>query len=569
MSGRGLFYIASLVLMLPCFSWASPATDKIRAFALDATSHQEAALDLERRLSSYMVSKGSLSTSAVEMLSVGSAAVNLLRKLDQLQLVPETLEWLFGSDRRLVEFSWALSDSDRLTEVGRIMNELCAADPEERDRFFRLMVALAVVWDQPQRPSIHHQMGNQPLAYQSDVLARYQFFKEVYSERHALVDFDTLRLFDLLFVVDTPVPISELEWAREHIKSRRLKWAEQYTRIVYDMPRLNASQYQWPNGVYTLASILKQGGICVDQAYFATIGARAFGIPAVQLSGSGSGTAHAWFGYLRSAGKWELDVARYENSGYTTGYAVMPQTGSRISDHQILYDCDPVFYTEKFDKAHRLSSLALVLLRTGQPERAIRLTKKARREAPKFIEPWETECAALLALGEEKKAISLLEAQAAEFRKYDDLYVQIRIKQARLVAGQDADAAQRILRETLSRVRKERDDLASVLSFELAKGGESVKEKMTQLERTLRSQRESGTKNYAMLLQYMELAETDAEKKTVAQFIDKYVEKMIKEQRIRSDLSRNLLGLVQQAYQRAGDERKAQNVSSQIADLKK
>jgi hypothetical protein len=554
--------------MLPCFGWASPETDKIRAFALAATSHKEAALDLERRLSSYMVSKVSLSTSAVEMLSVGSAVVDLLRKLDQLQLAPETLEWLCGSDRRLVEFSWALSDSDRLAGVGRIMNELCSADPEERDGFFRLIVALAVVWDQPRRPAIHHQMGTNLLAYEPDILARYAFFKRVYSDKRALVDFDTLRIFDLLFVVDTPVPLGELEWAREHIKSRRLKWAEQYTRIVYDTERLRSGQYQWPNGVYTLASIFEEGGICVDQAYFATIGARAFGIPAVQLSGKGNGASHAWFGFLVSAAKWELDVARYENLDFTTGYAVMPQTGSRISDHQILYDCDPVFYTAQFDRARRLSSLASVLLRTGEPGRAIELTKKARRDAEKFMEPWETEYSALLELGEERKAISLLVAQAAEFRKYDDLYVQIRIKHARLIAEKDADAAQQLLRETLSHVRRERDDLASELSFELAKGGESVKEKMTQLERTLRSQRDSGTKNYDMLRKYMELAQTDAEKKKAAQFIDKYVEEMLNDQWVLTDVSRRLLVLVQQAYQCAGDERRAQKAGSQITDLK-
>ena len=83
---------------------------------------------------------------------------------------------------------------------------------------------------------------------------------------------------------------------------------------------------------YTLEDIKNNGGICVDQAYYATILGKGRGIPTLYFHGQGASGGHAWFGYLSHGGKWELDCGRYESQNYPKGYAVDPQTWQRIDD---------------------------------------------------------------------------------------------------------------------------------------------------------------------------------------------------------------------------------------------
>jgi hypothetical protein len=93
----------------------------------------------------------------------------------------------------------------------------------------------------------------------------------------------------------------------------------------------------WTQGTYLLANIEVAGGICTDQSYFACIAGKAKGIPTLYFAGQGQDGGHAWFGYLRGNGKWELDAGRFFNQRYTVGQALDPQTWLPVTDHELLY----------------------------------------------------------------------------------------------------------------------------------------------------------------------------------------------------------------------------------------
>ena len=73
-----------------------------------------------------------------------------------------------------------------------------------------------------------------------------------------------------------------------------------YKRQQYDNGRISdaSSVYSWPYPSYLLADILKKGGICIDQAYYAETIGKGRGIPTIGFTGYGMDGAHAWFGYL-------------------------------------------------------------------------------------------------------------------------------------------------------------------------------------------------------------------------------------------------------------------------------
>jgi len=70
---------------------------------------------------------------------------------------------------------------------------------------------MAVVWDAP-RTKIHSQIGEHALFYQPEITKRYDYFRKIFSPGGAAeLDYKKLSVAEQVFVVDTPVPISELE----------------------------------------------------------------------------------------------------------------------------------------------------------------------------------------------------------------------------------------------------------------------------------------------------------------------------------------------------------------------
>ena len=65
------------------------------------------------------------------------------------------------------------------------------------------------------------------------------------------------------------------------------------------------------------------------------IAGKARGLPTLFFTGQGADGGHAWFGYMKSDNRWELDCGRYKNQNYAVGQALDPQTWLPVSDHEL------------------------------------------------------------------------------------------------------------------------------------------------------------------------------------------------------------------------------------------
>ena len=62
----------------------------------------------------------------------------------------EFIKWLSDS-KRFGKYIYTLADKDDVSKSFEIMKTLYEHDPKERDKFFNLMVAMSVVWDQKRK----------------------------------------------------------------------------------------------------------------------------------------------------------------------------------------------------------------------------------------------------------------------------------------------------------------------------------------------------------------------------------------------------------------------------------
>jgi hypothetical protein len=234
-------------------------------------------------------------------------------------------------------FLKALHPGDNQPRSLALFLSLATKHPTEIKKYASLASAYAVVFDQPfPRNWPHHQVPKKDVpASMSSVVERFSDMVKAHSKRKLEYDPSQLSVTELKFVIDHPLSTSELEWAREKESFRRSGFDKIFSSIEYDHPRLKASVFTWPHGTYSLESIRSKGGICVDQAYFSSMVGKAKGIPTLTFVGQGSGGGHAWFGFLKSPGRWETDCGRYENQNYPVGNAIDPQLWKPITDDEL------------------------------------------------------------------------------------------------------------------------------------------------------------------------------------------------------------------------------------------
>jgi hypothetical protein len=212
---------------------------------------------------------------------------------------------------------------------------LAESNADDLHEYAALGVAYSLVFDQPFPKGWPHRQVNQdavPIG-DLDIVQRFHFY--VKSNRNKKLDLDLTRISfeNLKFLVDSEANLSELEYAQRNRISYS-NFADAFFSIKYDQARIGngAAVYNWPFPSYKLEDIEKNGGICVDQAYYAEMIGKGRGIPTIRFFGYGMDGAHAWFGYLSGSGKWELDCGRYENQDFPKGFAVDPQTWRPIDD---------------------------------------------------------------------------------------------------------------------------------------------------------------------------------------------------------------------------------------------
>lgn len=388
-------------------------------------------------------------------------------------------------------FFSTLLEQDSVPQVLENLSSIRAAHPQKFREYASLAIAIAVVNDVPVPQGWPHHQVDAGLVPVNILPVDQQFSRWVAANeaRQLLLDPRKLSPSQLKFVVDAFITDDELAWARKNVRLTRSTFEKAYFQINYSHERLKAQQYDWTSGPYTLAAIRKAGGICVDQAYYASIAGKALGLPTLFFTGQGSDGGHAWFGYMRSDDQWEIDCGRYSQQNYATGEALDPQTWQPISDHELKLLAARFRDKPEFAASMNTLAVAEILEKSGDNPKAGQAYEKAIQLCPQNAAAWSTAAAFLQRSGAPAKERTLFHERAkTQFTNQPDLKV---LHQQALISiyqeQGDLDSVKKIEQQILSQNKRRRSDL----SINMAAGQLTVlleAGKMDEVEKLFRRQ---------------------------------------------------------------------------------
>ena len=356
-----------------------------------------------------------------------------------------------------------IAEGDLVSVALPLLVEFRAAAGERWSDYTRLAVAMALVYDRPP-PAFwpHHQVGQDKILRQKTTpVERFKFWIQNNEDKKLMLDLKKLTVEQAKFVVDAFVPEEELIWAQKNVRLSRTSFEKAFFMIRYDTARLKASKLDWMSPDYRLETIKKEGGICVDQAYFAMIAGKANGLPTLFFSGQGASGGHGWFGYMRSDDKWEVDCGRYASQNYSVGNALDPQTWNRISDHELAYLASRFRDKPEFLKSQLHLRAAQLFEENGDAAGAQTAIENALAACPQNVAAWDAKTA-LLETQESagKELLAHASAAAKQFMTNDDIkvrYQKVLASVSRKLG--DTSSASSIERKIITQQKDERADL--------------------------------------------------------------------------------------------------------------
>ncbi len=142
----------------------------------------------------------------------------------------------------------------------------------------------------------------------------------------------------LAFVVDTTATIGEMNWAlARYAKDRNV--GKRFFEVEYDYAHVfQGTPKKCTQAGYSLMSVLKYGGVCADQTYFAMSVGKALGIPTTYTRGRSAETSHAWVGFLEGKGRrlnWNSKSGRYPDYQSLRGTVLDPITRENIPESYV------------------------------------------------------------------------------------------------------------------------------------------------------------------------------------------------------------------------------------------
>jgi hypothetical protein len=401
-------------------------------------------------------------------------------------ITPEMSAWMLG-DRAFSSAFWGMvSPYDNLPQVLVILRKIREDNPARFKTYTQLALAIALVYDSAPPPSWPHaQVSDKALPRK--LMRPWEVFKFLADSDErgvTLHKLGQLTAGDLRFLVDLAAPFSDLLWAQQSMKFTLAQLSKTYDCVRYRQDRIANDQYVWPSESYELSRIYSEGGICVDQAYFATQAGKARGVPTLLFVGEGKDGRHAWFGYLDRGDKWMLDAGRYEEQRFVTGVAYDPQIWGLISDHELKFLTDGFRKLPPYKQSYLHTIFADLYLRLGEKARpaAAAAARKAVNYERRNAEAWDLLLAAN-ADAPPKAREALLREAALALVRYPDLNARyVRELAASLRARGEVSAANFEERSVALKNKGNRADIgieqAAKLVDEVLLSGASVQQEM-------------------------------------------------------------------------------------------
>ena len=295
-------------------------------------------------------------------------------------------KWLLNNNQAMEELLLTQQVNDDGGKVLKFLIDTWSLNEKMYEKYFPLAVACAVVFDRPM--TIPNPVGKASDGTETEVDPRQRYTWYVANNERgklaAPVHHSSAR--DLVWVVCAPVSTSELDWSIDKMHRHRKNWGDAYGMIRYLMER--AVNGLTPYQEYSFAEILKEGGVCGDQAYFCVNTARAQGIPAMVISGETNSGGHAWAGLKIKSDEWTTSVGRI--GGASKGQAANPQTGTSITEQEI---------QSWNDRAHQSDLVTLTVWRhlwladyqsaAGNPTAYAAAVRLANQLGHSFTETWK------------------------------------------------------------------------------------------------------------------------------------------------------------------------------------
>jgi hypothetical protein len=235
----------------------------------------------------------------------------------------ELLGYLRKNDALAQALIFLIKPEDKLPAVYSLLDRLRDRHPDLGD-YPALAAAICVVHDQPLSQRVNENKAEAP-----DPLEVFDYFKPA---RRAIGGMPPELLIS---VVDVTASIDELRWAGKQYAGDS-EVGKRYFDIKYDYDSFRKGTVKKVTAAgFRLQNILKHGGVCADQAYFAAQVGKSIGIPTAFISGRNAEVAHAWVGFLEGRGgraSWNFDSGHYEGYQGVRGETLDPQTRKRIPD---------------------------------------------------------------------------------------------------------------------------------------------------------------------------------------------------------------------------------------------
>ena len=257
-------------------------------------------------------------------------AARMMRQLAVLEdsQRKDTLAYFRTNDKVARAMVMAVDTQDNTPKAYELLGRLRQRYGDKLNKYPGLTAAVCVVHDRKLQRSMNENKVTAP-----DPVEVFDYFMR--NEARLVFPVSRMPTELLVYVVDVTATPEELQWAlQKHAGNGNV--GALFFGIKYDYAHLSkGSEKKVTAEGYTLPNIAQYGGVCIDQAYYATQVGKALGIPTTIATAQSGTVGHAWVGYLQAEGTngwWNFNSGRYPEYQFIRGLCEDPQTNRRTPD---------------------------------------------------------------------------------------------------------------------------------------------------------------------------------------------------------------------------------------------